>query len=72
MTDDGLEDPACPDSAAPADSREKEHQRRNRLQAELLRKAYDRSRHASFIDAALRRARGDQETDEANHRAEGC
>ena len=69
MTDDGVEDPA---GAAPADSREKEHHRRNRLQAELLRKAYDRSRHAAFIDAALRRARADQETDETKHHTEGC
>ena len=61
MGDDSPEDPACTN---PADSREKEHQRRNKLQAELLRKAYDRSRHAAFIDAMLRRARGDQEPDE--------
>jgi len=69
MTDDGVEDPA---GADPADPREKEHQRRNRLQAELLRKVYERSRHAAFIDAALRRARADQETDETNRRTEGC
>ena len=69
MTDDGAEDPA---GANPADSREKEHQRRNRLQAELLRKAYDRFRHAAFIDAALRRARADQENDDTKHQTEGC
>jgi hypothetical protein len=71
MTDDGLEDPACADSGALPDSREKEHQRRNQLQAELLRKAYDRSRHAAFIEAAIRRARGDQEPEDTNHQAEG-
>ncbi len=67
MTDDGSEDPACED---PTNSREKEHQRRNRLQAELLRKAYDRSRHAAFIDAALRRAREDRKNEETNHQVE--
>ena len=61
MGDDSSEDPACMN---PAESREKEHRRRNKLQAELLRKAYDRSRHAAFIDAMLRRTRGDQDTDE--------
>jgi hypothetical protein len=60
MADDSSEDPAC---ESPRDSRESEHRRRNRLQAELLKKAYDRHRHAAFIDAALRRARkeGQQE-----------
>ena len=60
MADDSSENPAC---ESPADSRESEHRRRNRLPAELLKKAYDRHRHAAFIDAALRRAReeGQQE-----------
>ena len=56
-----------PEDKNPADSRQEEHERRNELQAELLRKAYERSRHGTFIDAALRRARGEQETDETNH-----
>jgi hypothetical protein len=64
MADDSSEEPACDN---PADTREQEHQRRNQLQAELFRKAYDRSRHAAFIDAALRRARGEQESEEPNH-----
>ena len=67
MGDDSPEDPA---STNPVDSREKEHQRRNKLQAELLRKAYDRSRHAAFIDAMLRRARGDKEVEEQSKGAE--
>ena len=67
MTDDGAEDPA---GGNPADSQEKEHRRRNKLQAELLRKAYDRSRHAAFIDAMLRRARGDKEVEEQSKGAE--
>ena len=62
MADDSSEDPAC---ESPADSRESEHRRRNKQQAELLKKAYDRHRHAAFIDAALRRAREDREQEEA-------
>ena len=62
MADDSSEDPAC---ESPADSRESEHRRRNKQQAELLKKAYDRHRHAAFIDAALRRAREDNEQEEA-------
>jgi len=65
MADDSSEDPA-------AESRETEHERRNRLQAELLKKAYDRSRHAAFIDAALRRARGEPEADDSGQRPNGC
>ena len=64
MADDSSEDPAC---ANPAADREKEHQRRNDLQAELLQQAYDRRRHAAFIDAALRRARGENDPEETNH-----
>jgi hypothetical protein len=62
MAEDSSEDPAC---ESPADSRESEHRRRNKQQAELLKKAYDRHRHAAFIDAALRRAREDREQEEA-------
>ena len=61
MADDSSEDPAC---ESPADSRESEHRRRNKQQAELLTKAYDRHRHAAFIDAALRRAREDVQQQE--------
>jgi hypothetical protein len=67
MGDDSSEDPACTN---PVERRETEHQRRNQLQAELLRKAYDRSRHAAFINAMLRRTRSDQDADECNQ-AEG-
>ena len=62
MTDESSEDPAC---EAPANHRESEHRRRNRLQAELLQKAYDRHRHAAFIDAALRRSREKKDTDKS-------
>jgi hypothetical protein len=61
------------DSSAPpggnntTDCRQKEHERRNQLQAELLRQAHERSRHGAFIDAALRRARGEQDTEETNY-----
>jgi hypothetical protein len=64
MADDSSEDPACTN---PADPRATEHQRRNRLQAELLRRAYMRTRHRAFIDAALRRARGDDPQHDTNH-----
>jgi hypothetical protein len=43
-----------PRGGRPEDGRE-EHRRRNEEQAELLRKAYDRWRHASYIEEALRR-----------------
>jgi hypothetical protein len=56
-----------PEGEKTTDSRQKEHERRNQLQAELLRKAHERSRHGAFIDAALRRARGEPETEETNH-----
>jgi len=68
MADDSSDDPACDTAAG---SREAEHERRNKLQAELLRKTYDRLRHAAFIDAALRRARGEQEADDS-HQHGGC
>ena len=57
MADESSEDPACNTCADP---RETEHQRRNRLQADLLKRAYDRHRHAAFIEATLRRAREGQ------------
>jgi hypothetical protein len=60
-----------PEGEKTGDSRQKEHERRNQLQAELLRKAHDRSRHGAFIDAALRRAHGEQETEETNHHVNG-
>jgi hypothetical protein len=64
MADDSSE---APEGDKTTDSRQKEHERRNELQAELLRKAHERSRHGAFIDAALRRARGEQEPEETNH-----
>lgn len=70
MADDSSEDSGCGNTA---ESRETEHERRNRLQAELLKKAYDRSRHAAFIDAALRRARGEPEAvEDRAHRSGEC
>jgi hypothetical protein len=59
-----------PEGDNTADSRQKEHERRNELQAELLRKAHDRSRHGAFVDAALRRTRGEPEGDETNRHRE--
>jgi hypothetical protein len=56
-----------PEDEKTTDSRLKEHERRNQLQAELLRQAHERSRHGAFIDAALRRARGEPEPEETNH-----
>jgi hypothetical protein len=64
MPSDSSEDPEGHNTA---DSLQTEHERRNELQAELLRKAHDRSRHGAFIDAALRRARGEPEADDTNH-----
>ena len=60
MAHGSSEDPAC---ERPADPRESEHRQRNRQQADLLKKAYDRHRHAVFVDAALRRAREDQDVE---------
>jgi hypothetical protein len=42
-------------SAASSDSIGREHARRDAMQAELLRRAYERSVHRSYIEAALRR-----------------
>jgi hypothetical protein len=63
----GDDSSAAPGGDNTTDSRQKEHERRNQLQAELLRQAHDRSRHGAFIDAALRRARGEEDTEETNH-----
>ena len=52
-------------------AREREHERRNRLQAELFRQAFDRLRHAAFIEEALRRAGRKREADETR-RSGGC
>ena len=43
-------------SAASSDSTGREHARRDAMQEELLRRAYERSVHRSYIEAALRRA----------------
>ena len=58
MADDPSKDPG---RERPANSRTNEHRRRNQLQADLLKKAYDRHRHAAFVDAAIRRAREEAE-----------
>jgi hypothetical protein len=55
----------------PATPKNAEHQRRNEQQAELLRKAYRRSRHAAYIEEALRRAGRGQEADNRNDTS-GC
>ena len=39
-----------------SDSTGREHARRDAMQEELLRRAYERSVHRSYIEAALRRA----------------
>ena len=48
------EDPANL-ASAPPDRRGREHARRDALQEDLLRRAYQRSVHRSYIEAALRR-----------------
>jgi hypothetical protein len=48
------EDPANLPSSAP-DGRRREHARRDAQQEELLRRAYQRSVHRSYIEAALLR-----------------
>ena len=62
MADQSPEDPA---RTSDQDAREREHERRNRLQAELFRLAFDRSRHAAFIEEALRRAGLEREADDS-------
>lgn len=50
------EDPANrPSSSSTSDIRGREHARRGALQEDLLRRAYERSVHRSYIEAALRR-----------------
>jgi CRISPR/Cas system-associated protein Cas10 (large subunit of type III CRISPR-Cas system) len=68
MDGDSLDHPVC--RMHPA-SKDKEHRRRNEEQAELLREAYQRRRHARHIDEALRRAGHEREADES-HRSRGC
>jgi len=51
------EDPAnTRPSASSSEATGREHARRDALQEELLRRAYERSVHRSYIEAALRRA----------------
>lgn len=51
------EEPATiPSSSSASDIRGREHARRHALQEEILRRAYQRSVHRSYIEAALRRA----------------
>ena len=68
MDDDSLDDPARLTHPV---ARDPEHRRRNEEQAELLRKAYTRRRHALHIEEALRRAGRKREADE-NNRSIGC
>lgn len=49
------EDPANLSSSAP-EGRRREHARRDAMQEELLRRAYQRSVHRSYIEAALLRS----------------
>ena len=70
MADESREEPDCIDEDE-EDAREQEHQRRNRLQAELFRLAFDRRRHAAFIEEALRRAGREREVDESRNSG-GC
>ena len=68
MADQAPDDPV---RTSDEDAREREHERRNRLQAELFRLAFDRLRHAAFIEQALRRAGREREADETR-RSSGC
>ena len=63
MADDSLDDPA---GAKPAASKDKQHRQRNDEQAELLRQAFERWRHATYIEEALRRAEREREADESD------
>lgn len=42
-------------NSSAADGRRREHARRNAMQQDLLRRAYQRSVHRSYIEAALLR-----------------
>ena len=68
MDQDSSKDPTRRKPPAPKDT---EHRRRNEQQAELLRKAYRRSRHAAYIEDALRRAGRGHKADDRNDRG-GC
>ena len=68
MEHDSSDDPA---RSKPAGRRDTEHRWRNEQQAELLRRAHRRSRHAAYIEEALRRAGRVQEADDRNDRS-GC
>ena len=68
MADQSPDDPA---RTSDDEAREREHHRRNRLQAELFRRTFDRLRHAVFIEEALRRARREREADQS-WRPGGC
>ncbi len=68
MDQDSSKDPT---PRKPAIPKETEHRRRNEQQAELLRKAYQRSRHAKYIEEALRRAGRGQEADDRSDTS-GC
>ena len=68
MDQDSSKDPTRRNPATPRDT---EHRRRNEQQAELLRKAYRRSRHARHIEEALRRAGRRQDADDRNDTS-GC
>ena len=68
MADQSLDDPA---RTSDDDAREREHQRRNRLQEELFRLTFNRLRHRAFIEEALRRARREREADQS-WRPGGC
>jgi hypothetical protein len=68
MADKSAGDPA---RTSDEDAREREHERRNRLQAQLFRLAFDRLRHAAFIEEALRRAGRERDADDSR-RSGGC
>ena len=60
-----------PTSRKPANHRDTEHRRRNDQQAELLRRAYRRSRHAKYIEEALRRTGRVRDAEDRNDTS-GC
>ena len=59
------EDPANLSSSAP-DRRRREHARRDAMQEELLRRAYQRSVHRSYIEGLLRTGYTDLPKEPAN------
>lgn len=68
MDQDSSKDPTYRKPAIPRDT---EHRRRNEQQAELLHRASLRTRHAAYIEEALRRAGRLQEADDRNDTG-GC